>query len=318
MRVPKAWKKAAVIAVAILIAPAFAFITFDALVRTTEGRPPARMALVETFRRAETRAVVTLRGAGERLHAIGVRPKPRTEPAPAPVPREEARRPSEIAVPVLVYHNIRPAKGAPAARPYDVTPEELDAQLGILATEGFTPITVSAAVDALRGAPLPEKPVIITFDDGRADQYENAVPLLQKRGFVATFYVFTNAIDRPGYLTREQIVALIAQGHEIGSHAVYHPYLTKSDDAALKEELERSKATLEEVTGRPVRAFAYPFGLTDARVIAATGAAGYDSARGLEHSRVIRSGGELAVPGYVATGSLSALRGIIGAAADGP
>lgn len=308
------WTKKTAIVVIALAAPAFAFVTFDRLIKHAEQA--AQSTLVETYRRTGMRVGESLRGVGQQLRAIDGALKPRAgEPPPAPPVADVTARPSELHVPVLVYHNIRAAKGDPAVRPYDVTPEEFDAQLGILEAEGFTPVTVSAAVDALSGASLPAKPVVITFDDGRADQYANAVPLLQKRGFVATFYVFTNAIDRPDYFTREQIATLLAQGHEIGSHAVYHPYLTKSDDAALKEELERSKATLEEMTGRPVRTFAYPFGLTDARVTAATGIAGYDSARGLDHSRVIRSGGELAIPGYIVTGSMSAFRGIIGAAA---
>lgn len=310
------WTKRTVIVVIALAAPAFAFITFDRLVKHAEQA--AQPALVETYRRAGVRVGESLRGVGQQLRAIDGVLKPRADaPPPLPTVADAPAAPSELRVPVLVYHNVRAASGDPAARPYDVTPEEFDAQLGVLETEGFTPITVSAAVDALRGAPLPAKPVVITFDDGRADQYANAVPLLQQRGFVATFYVFTNAIGRPGYFTAEQITTLVAQGHEIGSHAVYHPYLTESDDGALKEELERSKATLETVTGRPVRAFAYPFGLTDARVTAATAAAGYDSARGLDHSRVIRSGGELAVPGYIVTGSLRAFRGILGVPTDG-
>lgn len=308
----KIWTKRIITVVIALAAPAFAFVTFDRLIKHAERA--AEPTLVETYRRAGTRVGESLRGVGERLRAIDGALKPRAdEPPPAPPVADAPARPRELRVPVLVYHNIRAAKGDPAARPYDVTPEELEAQFAYLASAGFTPITVSAAVDALRGAALPDRPVVLTFDDGRADQYANAVPLLKEYGFVATFYVFTNAIGRPGYLTWPQIEELSAEGHEIGSHAVYHPYLTKLDDAALKEELERSKAVLEDGLGGPVRTFAYPFGLKDDRVVAAMRAAGYDSARGLEHVGVIRVDGERDLPGYVATGSLRSFRGIVDA-----
>lgn len=311
----RAWLRRFAVVTVALAAPAFAFVTFERLIRR-EGGPVPTPTLVDAYHSARVRVDESLRSAGERLRpldgavtlAAGERA---AAPAPAPVPQSH---PTEFAIPVLVYHNIRESTGAPATRPYDVTPAELDAHLAHLQAEGFTPVTVSAVIDAFAGAPLPAKPVVITFDDGRADQYERAAPLLKKRGFVATFFVFTNAIDRPGYMTWAQLKELVVGGHEVGSHAVYHPYLTKLDDGELGEELGLSKAVLEEGLGRPVRAFAYPFGLADERVVAATRAAGYDSARGLAHERVIRNDAALDLPGFIVTGSADAFRGLV----DGP
>jgi len=215
--------------------------------------------------------------------------------------------PESVTVPVLVYHHVRDdrAKEPPGARVYEITLAELDAQLAMLAERGYQGITMTQLERAFaEGTPLPSKPVLLTFDDGRADQYANAVPLLAKRGFVATFYVFSNAIDRPDYFTSAQLREMAAAGHDVQSHTRYHHYLTKASDADLAEELTRSKARLEEVLGGGARvtSVAYPFGLHDDRVVRAAAVAGYVTGRTLLQERAVERGKLLRTPGWIVTG----------------
>jgi peptidoglycan/xylan/chitin deacetylase (PgdA/CDA1 family) len=125
----------------------------------------------------------------------------------------------------------------------------------------------------------------LTFDDGSRAFYELARPLLDAKGFKTTQYIPTKGLSTtptdPFMMTLDQVRAVAAAGHEIGSHSVSHDALPTLSDAALAAELRDSKARLEQIAGRPgsVTSIAYPYGLYDARVIAAAKAAGYRSGR---------------------------------------
>jgi peptidoglycan/xylan/chitin deacetylase (PgdA/CDA1 family) len=219
----------------------------------------------------------------------------------------------EADVPILVYHHVRPAVGAAGTRPYEVTPEEFTAAMDLIAELGYTTVTVSDILDAFDGgASLPERPIVITFDDGRPGQYTHAFPILLKHGFIATIYPFTNAIGRENYLTWEQLEEMRDAGFEIGSHTRYHPYLTKAADDELAEELSVSKVALEERLGIAVRSVAWPFGLVDDRVIAAAVTAGYEGGRGLDHGRTQESPRRMDLNAYITTGSIVQLKAILG------
>ncbi|MEY4723132.1 MAG: hypothetical protein RLZZ324_645 [Candidatus Parcubacteria bacterium] len=229
---------------------------------------------------------------------------------PAPQPAAKSVR-----VPILVYHNVRPApprKLSAQDKQYEVTPAELEAQLSYLRDEHYTAVTMEQIAAAMRGGTqLPEKPVAITFDDGRESQFVNAAPLVKKYGFIATYYVFTNAIGRPNYLTWEQLKTLQSDGNRIESHTRFHPFLTKDSDADLEAEIVGSKKTLEDGLGMPVTSLAYPFGLYDDRVIAKVRAAGYDTARTLRQVNLQDSGSELLLGGHICTGSLNAFKALL-------
>lgn len=311
MPISKAWMRRLAIAAVLVAAPAFAFLTFDALIAGT-NTAVSRPTLVETLVSVPKPVRELIRGAGERLRgtedrrAAPVAPPPAAPPLPA--------LPSELAIPILVYHNVREVAGRmpPARRPYDVTPSEIEAQFAYLETEGFTAISPDDLVAALDGAAaLPPKPVLITFDDGRDTQFKNAYPSLVRHGLTATFYIFTNAIDQPRYLTWDQLKELRDAGMTVGSHTIIHPYLTSIDDDELHRQLMVSKATLEEGLQGPVKAFAYPFGLYDGRVIEAVRAAGYSTARGLDHGIRVGKDDLLALPGHVVTGDLAAFKAIL-------
>ena len=109
-------------------------------------------------------------------------------------------------------------------------------------------------------SPLPAKPIIISFDDGWAEQFTTAFPIMTKYGLSGTFFLYTRPLDHTEFMTWAQAQELAAGGMDVQSHSITHPHLRAlSPDAAFKE-IAESKATLEKRLGKPVVAFCYPFG----------------------------------------------------------
>ncbi|MCX7622827.1 MAG: polysaccharide deacetylase family protein [Thermomicrobium sp.] len=182
-------------------------------------------------------------------------------------------------VPILMYHYIRPLPGPddPVGQRLSVDPRDFADQMHWLATHGFTPITLSELVAIRQGSmPAPAKPIVLTFDDGYRDFYENAWPILRKYGFHATIFVITGFLDSPRYLTWDMVRELDrSETVEIGGHTVHHLDLTQLSDEELAAELATCAQDLERALGHPVSSFAYPAGRYDRRVEAATSRAGY-------------------------------------------
>ncbi|MCG0238166.1 MAG: polysaccharide deacetylase family protein [Firmicutes bacterium] len=145
-----------------------------------------------------------------------------------------------------------------------------------LARAGYNTVTLAQLYRHLTsGEPLPEKPVVITFDDGYASFYEHAFPRLRERGFVATLFVITDKVGTPRYVTWEQVREMAAAGIEIGSHTATHPDLRELEASQLEHEVSGSRKTLEEQVGVPVLFFCYPGGYYDEAALAAVQTAGY-------------------------------------------
>ena len=201
-------------------------------------------------------------------------PRPAPSPATAsstPAPRTDvAAVAARARIPVLCYHQIRnptSADGA-AARPYIVRPSAFAAQMGALARAGYTTITGDQLVDHLaRGAPLPAKPVLLTFDDGSAGQYTNAFPVLRRRHFRATFFIMTVVLGQPGWLTRRQVRALDQAGMTIGAHTWDHKPVPQYTGPDWHTEVSEPTRELQRLVGHRIRLFAYPYGLHDNRAI---------------------------------------------------
>lgn len=108
------------------------------------------------------------------------------------------------------------------------------------------------------------------MDDGYEDNYTNLFPLLKKYNAKATIFVVTDTIGTPNHLTEAEIREMSESGLvEFGSHTQSHPRLSMLDDAALAQELEDSRARLEEICGKPVLTLAYPYSDFDQHVIQA-------------------------------------------------
>lgn len=186
-------------------------------------------------------------------------------------------------VPILLYHRVGPEPSSWIA-PFNVTTETLDRHLALVEESGRTPVTVSRLCDAMAGrVPLPERPVVISFDDGFVDTLTLAAPLLARYGHVATVYITSGflAARSPGgdlMLDWAQARELAAQGHEIGAHSVTHPQLDLLAAPLARSEIQVSKAQLEEGLERRIRSFAYPHGYSSPLVRRSVVEAGFDSA----------------------------------------
>jgi peptidoglycan/xylan/chitin deacetylase (PgdA/CDA1 family) len=145
----------------------------------------------------------------------------------------------------------------------------------------YQTITTTQLANAiLFGGQIPERAVVISFDDGDQDVVTNALPVMQKYGFVGTAYIIVSWIGAPDFDTSDQIKQLIAAGWEIGSHSMSHVDLTKNEDN-LDYEIRHSLVRLHEDYGINVKSLAYPFGVIDATVVTATSKAGYSNGVGL-------------------------------------
>jgi peptidoglycan/xylan/chitin deacetylase (PgdA/CDA1 family) len=182
-----------------------------------------------------------------------------------PAPRTDLASVAKRAkVPVLCYHQIRAqtAGDSAADRAYIVSPKALDAQLTALEKAGYTTVTGDAvAAHVARGAPLPRKPVLLTFDDGTDGQYTRALPLLRKHDMIATFFPMTVVLGKPGWMTRGQVRKLDRAGMTIGAHTYDHKAVPEYEGDDWIEQVAKPKLTLTEIVGHKITLFAYPFGL---------------------------------------------------------
>jgi peptidoglycan/xylan/chitin deacetylase (PgdA/CDA1 family) len=184
-------------------------------------------------------------------------------------------------VPVLCWHQIRAATARDSAsdRTYIVSPKTLAAQLAALDRAGYHPVTGQALVAHVAlGKPLPPKPVLLTFDDASAGQYTRALPLLRRHHFVATFFVMTVVLDKPGWLTSRQVRQLDRDGMTIAPHTYDHHAVPQYRGEDWHTQLVAPAAKLEKLVGHPVRLFAYPFGLWSPEAFAHLDDAGYVAA----------------------------------------
>lgn len=167
-------------------------------------------------------------------------------------------------IPVLCYHRIRPwtSSDGRIAKDNVIPPDLFKAHMQMLADSGYQTIMPDQLLDHLEfGDSLPEKPVMISFDDGSIGQYDIGVPTLEKHGFRGVFFIMTIATGRKGYMSAAQLKEISDRGHLIADHTWDHHSVLEYDAAAWKKQLDGSVKTLEGMTGKPVRYFAYPFGL---------------------------------------------------------
>jgi peptidoglycan/xylan/chitin deacetylase (PgdA/CDA1 family) len=151
--------------------------------------------------------------------------------------------------------------------------------MAALAAARFTTITPAQLLAYLRyDTPLPPRPVLLSFDDASAGQYTNALPVLLRHGFTATFFVMTVVLDKPGWLSRDQVRALDRQGMTIGAHTWDHHPVTRYAEADWRTQLVEPARELARILDRPVRLFAYPYGLWNQAALPRVAAAGYEAA----------------------------------------
>lgn len=177
-------------------------------------------------------------------------------------------------VPILCYHQVRnwkPTDGK-VGKDYIVEIQNFKDQVKMLADSGYHSILPDQLYAYLNtGAPLPSKPIMFTFDDTDMDQFTVAAPTLKKYGYKAVYFIMTVSIGKKGkfvdYMTKEQIKQLSDEGNVIGSHTYDHKNFKKYQGKDWEEQLDKPTKKLEEITGKKMTEFAYPFGLWNAEGI---------------------------------------------------
>lgn len=173
-------------------------------------------------------------------------------------------------VPVLCYHRIRDFKGneSLSMENYIVPADVFKEQIKSLADSGYQTITADQYYNYLAiNEKLPAKPVMITFDDTSEEQFIIGAAEMDKYGFKGVYFIMTISIDRPGYMSKQQLKELADNGHTIAAHTWDHHRVTKYSEEDWNKQLSESKQTLENITGKPIRHFAYPFGLWNIEAI---------------------------------------------------
>ena len=191
---------------------------------------------------------------------------------------------TELWIPILVYHRIgiAPRNAGSVYKSLTIEPEWFEKHLQYLKENNFETVKFSDVDEFFEtGRPLPiavgKKPIMINFDDGYKDFYENAFPILQKYNMAGTVFIIVKSAGNGTYMNWDQLKEISAAGIEIGAHTMYHPALTASKKA--KWEIEESKRELEERLGVSVTAFAYPSGKWNSYIEGLVKNAGYKSAR---------------------------------------
>lgn len=199
-------------------------------------------------------------------------------------------------VPILMYHSIS-CNATTKFVQFTVSPEMFARQMNFLCQHEYTPITVTQFVSAVQGlSVLPEHPVVITFDDGFADFFTDALPILKQYNFPATLYVPTAFVgDTSRWLQREgetirpmltwdQLLEISRSGIECGGHSHSHPQLDILPSSMAYDEIVRCKHILEDRLGQQVTSFAYPFGYYTKTTQQLVRVVGYTSACAVKHA----------------------------------
>ena len=172
-----------------------------------------------------------------------------------------------------------------------VSPSDFERQMAFLQENGYHAISPHELYMAFTdGAALPTNPVLITFDDGYADNYTNAYPILKKYGIKATIFVITGLMGKPGYLSWGQAAEMEAGGLvSIESHTVTHGSLTGLTDDQVRYELTEAKHDIEQRLGKEVEFLAYPTGAYNLHIARLVKEAGYKGAFTVRYGNMDRA-----------------------------
>ena len=206
-------------------------------------------------------------------------PTPTVTPTPEPQPTPDGIARC-VRVPILNYHyvSVAPEDADAVRKDLSVSPAEFEAQLRYLRKAGFTSITLDDLMLHLTiGHALPDKPIILTFDDGYIDNYQFAFPLLREYGYEGTFFLITAFQDeaRPNYMSWDNVIEMHAAGMEFGAHSYNHADLRGQSTDYLVWQILGPRKAIEERIREPVRFFCYPSGRYDDQVIAVLHSAHY-------------------------------------------
>lgn len=212
-------------------------------------------------------------------------------------------------VPILAYHHVAAAPERARSPALYVRPRLFARHVAALERAGYTAVTLRRAWRHWeQGAPLPERPVILSFDDGYADQHRVAARTLRARRWPAVLFLQTRRLGAARGLTRRQVRRMLAGGWELGAHTVTHADLPAVGAERLEREVAGSRLALQRAFGEPVDFFCYPYGRHDARVRAAVRAAGFLGAATTRRGAASPADGAYALDRIVVTARFSPAR----------
>ena len=235
----------------------------------TPTRTPTHTATA-TFTRTPTRtftptrthsptATATHTATARATHTPAATEIPTDTTTPAPIVRD-------VRVPILMYHHVGdlPPDADAVRKSLTVSQERFEEQMKFIAEQGYTTIRIADLANHLQtGAPLPEKPILLTFDDGYDNNYTNVFPTLKDHGFVGTFFVIGAPTDygSPGYLRWEQISEMYENGMEFGNHSLTHRYnLGTTRNSTQDAEIKRAHKLMVDHLPNWTPIFSYPSG----------------------------------------------------------
>ena len=194
-------------------------------------------------------------------------------------------------IPILMYHKVNPdpRTGGLGLR---VPPDKFEWQMKYLKRNGYETVSLTDVLDHFeKGKHLPDKPIVITFDDGYKDNHDFAYPIMKEYGYTGTVFVVSKAIGNTNFFDVEkklqpenkimnwnEIREIEAGGFVIGSHTVDHPHLAEVSPEVARHQIEESKRALEHGLKKPVEVLAYPYGSYNDTVAEITKQAGYRAA----------------------------------------
>lgn len=201
-------------------------------------------------------------------------------------------------VPILVFHKIDSRFEWGLTR---ITPKRFQRIMEFLYKEGYRSVSLEQVCTASQA--LPEKSVVITFDDSYESIYSHAFPIMAEYGFTGTIFVITGYVGKKNHwdvnlggitfshLTWDQLRFLSKASFEIGSHTVHHPDLTRIPLGVVEKELSDSKKMLEDQLGKAIRFISFPFGRYNRKVLGVVQKCGYDRGVGFwthsEHEKAL-------------------------------
>lgn len=176
---------------------------------------------------------------------------------------------------VLCYHSIADHKHDP----YIVSPAQFEEQMKLLHEHGYHTINMEQFDALMKGrTPIDRKAVLITFDDGYADNYTKAYPILKRYHYTATLFLVTNWVQGGSYVNWQQVTRLHEAGWDIMSHTRTHPYLPLHSAYEQSEELTGSKNAIDRHFTSKVYAMAYPYGFRSEETVKLVSQSGYSYA----------------------------------------
>lgn len=215
----------------------------------------------------------------------------------------------QLKVPMLMYHYIgnNPNPADHARDILSTTPDKFEEEMKYIHDNGYITITLDTLYAALKKQiTLPNKAIVLTFDDGYIDFYYNAYPILRKYNLQATEFIPTGLMDQGYYLRWSQIQEMQASGFiHFEAHSVHHYSLPSLSKEKALAELVESKTVLQNKLGVPVNFMAYPFGTVNDTVIKLTKQAGYVGSAGTWASKIQSEGTIFNMPRLRINGSIN-------------